>query len=263
MSTPITAAVDAARESARQDNGQFGTQPRAEADVDLAVDLDAVPDFSVADVDEDAEAKRQELYELGGGVWEVRNILRDGGGHGVRHPDLKAIYELADRISSKTGATREDMLAGYDELDGALSTFHESARQAYVARDRAAARGTETPDPTAAYGTHDWRTAGEALDELHKARAKAVGQVSRNDFYMFTPEANAAVRAEMDTLAARVDAAVLTPREMKAAIQVHVKAIATSHPEVHDTEPEWAILDALNPLLERRGYAKITRDDLG
>lgn len=67
----------------------------------------------------------------------------------------------------------------------------------------------------------------------------------------------------MDILAARIDAGVLHPGEMRLAIKVHVKAAAQSHPELHDTEPEWAIVDALNPLLERRGYDKITPDDLG
>lgn len=241
----------------RATDGTFATKPRVEADLDL----DSIPDFSAVAADDKEAERRQEVHELGGGVWEVRSVLRDG----VRHPDLKAIYEQADRISSNSGPTREELLAGYDELDASLVAFRETARVAYVARDRAAARGTLDPavsDPTSAYGAHDWRTASEALTELRKVRAKAVGQVTRTYFDMFTPEANAAVRAEMDTLAARIDAGVLSPGEVKLAIHAHVKAIASRYPEVNDTEPEWAIVDTLNPLLERRGYREITREDL-
>ena len=41
MSHPSNPAADSAREAARQDNGQFGTQPRAEAgDIELTAHAD-------------------------------------------------------------------------------------------------------------------------------------------------------------------------------------------------------------------------------
>jgi hypothetical protein len=41
-----------------------------------------------------------------------------------------------------------------------------------------------------------------------------------------------------------------------------VKQVYRTHPEIFDTEPEWAIVDAMNFWLAEMGFLAISRDDL-
>jgi hypothetical protein len=81
-------------------------------------------------------------------------------------------------------------------------------------------------------------------------------------FQMFTREGNDAVAAllhhvlrDADLLAARRGVAV-------AAIHQGVRNLAHRYPEIHDTEPEWAIVDAANLFFDEQGWTPMSRDDL-
>lgn len=205
--------------------------------------------------------------------WEDRSTLADG----IRqarahltdpvHPDLVLLAARVQECSALTHhtSTLEDLLKVYDDLTPALAVFSEGARQAVCERDSLDARGelTEKNNPYAAYGGDDWGNADRARVALDRARMQATGKLPIGmTFSMYTDAADAAVFAAMSVLAATIDSAGLPPEKLLEAIKDAVAAVAAQHPEVHDTEPEWDIVDALNPLLKRRGYAQISRDAL-
>ena len=51
--------------------------------------------------------------------------------------------------------------------------------------------------------------------------------------------------------------------ELKALIAEQIARVKVTHPEVHDTEPEWHFVDRINLALKTKGYGyTITRGDL-
>lgn len=82
-------------------------------------------------------------------------------------------------------------------------------------------------------------------------------------YQMYSREGNDAVAA----MVAQVQAEALAHRMMRGGI---VEALAKgmvevrkAHPEIHDTEPEWEIVDVMNAFLAEHGFLPIGRDDLG
>jgi len=49
---------------------------------------------------------------------------------------------------------------------------------------------------------------------------------------------------------------------LKNAVREGQAQVAKTHPEVHDTEPEWAIVDKVNTVLRANGMSTITREDI-
>ena len=79
-------------------------------------------------------------------------------------------------------------------------------------------------------------------------------------FQMYSRTGNDAVADMM--VAVMTNAEGQPPKHVKKVLAEGVAEVAAVHPEVHDTEPEWAIVDEMNAWLEPNGYAKISRDDL-
>lgn len=244
-------------------DGAFFEDDIAEADEDADNDNDN------GDIDFSVTADSTVLTD----GWEDRSTLAGGFSQALahikapQHPDLVLIAARMRECTALTHhtSTLEDLLGVYDELTTYLSAFSERARQAITERDSLDARGEldETNDPYASYGGDDWGNADRACAALNRARMQATGRLTPGTtFSMYTDAGNAAVFTAMDTLAVTIDSAGLSPEKMLETIKDTVKQVATQHPEVHDTEPEWDIVDALNPLLRRRGYAEISRDAL-
>jgi hypothetical protein len=80
-------------------------------------------------------------------------------------------------------------------------------------------------------------------------------------FSMYSTEGNDAVADMVIAVIARAETGML-PKGIKALLREGVANVAIKFPEVHDTEPEWAIVDAMNEWLAPNGFANIDRDDL-
>jgi hypothetical protein len=81
-------------------------------------------------------------------------------------------------------------------------------------------------------------------------------------FQMFTKTGNDAI-AEMLMTNFKAAEEVGLPRDVLIVLVKNgVREIASVHPEVHDTEPEWAITDALNNFLTEHGFAVVSREVL-
>ena len=80
-------------------------------------------------------------------------------------------------------------------------------------------------------------------------------------FQMFTREANDAVATMV--LAILSDAVRLGPPRTVVieAIQQGVRNLTRRFPEIHDTEPEWAIVDAVNAFFATQGWVEIDNRD--
>ena len=81
-------------------------------------------------------------------------------------------------------------------------------------------------------------------------------------FEMFTKEGNDAVAQLLQNLVQRAEEQRWMRDEIVTWLKNGLAILAMTHGEVHDTEPEWAIVDVLNPWLEERGFRGITRNDL-
>ena len=79
-------------------------------------------------------------------------------------------------------------------------------------------------------------------------------------FQMYSREGNDEVADMLRAVLASAEGQ--PPKHIKEILRTAVAEVAAVHPEVHDTEPEWAIVDEMNAWLEPNGYAKIDRDDL-
>jgi hypothetical protein len=81
-------------------------------------------------------------------------------------------------------------------------------------------------------------------------------------FQMFSREGNDAVAAMLTAILS--DAVRLgPPRDVVIkAVQQGVRNLTARFPEVHDTEPEWAIVDAVNHYLEVRELPRTSREEL-
>lgn len=211
-------------------------------------------------------------------VLDARRALIDGlgdareriaTGDGPQHSELVAVdTTITGGIEVFTEATSPDpttseMLAFYDDIDGRLTRFVEATVAAFVARDTWEARGGNGLNPVGYYNRRDWAAASDALTALRTARANATGTLGTDDdFQMYTPKGNAAVKEQVDLLAALIASGTHRPSVIIDAIRTAVKTVADKHAEIYDGEPEWAIVDTLNPLLKRAGYRTIIRDDL-
>jgi hypothetical protein len=81
-------------------------------------------------------------------------------------------------------------------------------------------------------------------------------------FQMYSREGNDAVAAMVLDVAAKVEAAPMRRNQAVSLVQEGVLRVTKTHPEVHDTEPEWAIVDAINALFDTQGWVHIDRDDI-
>lgn len=80
-------------------------------------------------------------------------------------------------------------------------------------------------------------------------------------FQMYTTAGNDACAALVVGVIARAENGML-PKAIKTLLREGVAEVAKVHPEIHDTEPEWAIVDAMNEWLAAQGFVAISRDDL-
>lgn len=94
-------------------------------------------------------------------------------------------------------------------------------------------------------------------DDLVAERGEHAG------FQMYTTEGNDACAKVVLDLVTRVEAGNLTSRDYAVQwLKNGVSILAVTHPEVHDTEPEWAIVDAINSYCDVAGFRHIDRDHL-
>lgn len=68
-------------------------------------------------------------------------------------------------------------------------------------------------------------------------------------FSMFSPAGNAACAKAVAKAVKDAEAGRLTRKNLRARYHEILDSIAKKHSEVYDTEPEWAIADALNDLI--------------
>lgn len=64
-------------------------------------------------------------------------------------------------------------------------------------------------------------------------------------FAMYSPEANAAVKAMCDRVVQAVEDG-LSRKDLEDVIRAEMRVVFATYPEVYDTEPEWAITDEIN-----------------
>lgn len=81
-------------------------------------------------------------------------------------------------------------------------------------------------------------------------------------FEMYTDQADQAVATEVEALLTRVRAGQVRRTELPAEVHRLIGRIDKVHPEVHDTEPEWAIVDAVNVECDAQGWKRMHRDDI-
>lgn len=115
----------------------------------------------------------------------------------------------------------------------------------------------------------EWRRAELAPELVHVEgdTFALVENIIPDDFEMLSPEGNLAVRQACLTLDRQVRSGDIETFDMLvAAIGKRMDAISEKYPEVHDTEPQWAVSDALTPASESRsrdgflGWKKLARD---
>jgi len=84
------------------------------------------------------------------------------------------------------------------------------------------------------------------------------------DFEMFTEEGNeSCTQAYFNIHHTIFGDKFVIEGELKQLIKEQIAQVASVHPEVHDTEPEWHFVDRINMALNTRGYNyKINRNDL-
>ncbi len=81
-------------------------------------------------------------------------------------------------------------------------------------------------------------------------------------FQMFTREGNDAVAALLHHVLRDADRLAVRRSVAVAAIVQGLRTLSARFPEVYDTEPEWAIVDACQPFFTEQGWVPIGRDDL-
>ena len=84
------------------------------------------------------------------------------------------------------------------------------------------------------------------------------------EFEMFTEEGNeACTQAFKNIYDVIFGDKFVSESELKKLIAEQIVQVASVHPEVHDTEPEWHFVDRINSSLKTRGYNyEINRGDL-
>jgi hypothetical protein len=83
-------------------------------------------------------------------------------------------------------------------------------------------------------------------------------------FEMFTEEGNEACTQAFQNIYNTIwGDKFVSENELKKLIAEQIAQVASVHPEVHDTEPEWHFVDRINSSLKTRGYNyEINRGDL-
>ena len=84
------------------------------------------------------------------------------------------------------------------------------------------------------------------------------------DFEMFTEEGNEACTQAYQNIYNTIwGDKFVSESELKKLIKEQIAQVEVTHPEVHDTEPEYHFVDRINGCLETRGYSfKVNRNDL-
>jgi hypothetical protein len=93
-------------------------------------------------------------------------------------------------------------------------------------------------------------------DELATERGPFAG------FQMYTREGNNDVAKMVLFVVSQSEENRLRRHEMIDILKEGVRLTAKTHPEIHDTEPEWAIVDAINSYCDVAGFRHIDRDHL-
>jgi hypothetical protein len=82
-------------------------------------------------------------------------------------------------------------------------------------------------------------------------------------FQMYTTEGNDAVgRMVQGVIEAAENLPALTRADVIDLLRDGVQQVRQAHEEIYDTEPEWAIVDAINAFFDTQGWVHIDRDDL-
>jgi hypothetical protein len=81
-------------------------------------------------------------------------------------------------------------------------------------------------------------------------------------FQMYTREGNDACAKLTQDLVTRAEEGRWRRAEVVTWLKNGMAILGLSHPEVHDTEPEWAIVDEVNVWLKQQGFLPVDRDDL-
>jgi len=81
-------------------------------------------------------------------------------------------------------------------------------------------------------------------------------------YQMYTKAGNDAVHRMMVKVLTQAREGNWLPYTLKRMVRVGVQSVARVHPEVHDTEPEWEIVDEVNRFCDEQGFTHISRDDL-
>lgn len=79
-------------------------------------------------------------------------------------------------------------------------------------------------------------------------------------FQMYTNGGNAAVAAMVEHIIEEMRSGQLRRVNLEARIRHYMSdVVKRGYPEVHDTEPEWAIADAINVECEAQGWKPVDR----
>lgn len=81
-------------------------------------------------------------------------------------------------------------------------------------------------------------------------------------FQMYSDEANDAVAAMVQAIFDKADRTNATRLDVINATIKAVRDMAEVHPEVRDSEPEWAITDAVNDYFDVKGWVHVARMDV-
>lgn len=82
-------------------------------------------------------------------------------------------------------------------------------------------------------------------------------------FQMYSRAGNDALASAIASVIEQIQAGYLTRRQLPTVLRrVRDNVASDGYEEVHDTEPEEAIVDEINHECERQGWQPITRDDL-
>lgn len=84
------------------------------------------------------------------------------------------------------------------------------------------------------------------------------------EFEMFTDEGNeACTQAYQNIINTIWGDKFVSENELKQLVKEQIAQVASVHPEVHDTEPEWYFVERINLSLKNKGYNyEINRGDL-
>jgi RNA binding exosome subunit len=81
-------------------------------------------------------------------------------------------------------------------------------------------------------------------------------------FQMYTTEGNDAVAAMVSFAISQSETNRLHRDETIEVLKEGIKIVRKNHPEIHDTEPEGAVADAVNAFFATQGWVRVDRDDL-